>query len=107
LSIVFTDPSVYKGEGAAAEDLVVGIFRKNAAELPVELVRGTPILFRTVKVSHPELSLYESTDHEGNQVERESQRQHIYWKWIVGLLDGREHQVQRQRYSTWPTEGRG
>jgi hypothetical protein len=49
--VVFTDPSVYKGEGAAAEDLVVSIFRKNASALPVELVRGTPILFRQVKVN--------------------------------------------------------
>jgi len=49
--VVFTDPSVYKGEGAAAEDLVVSIFRKNASALPVALVRGTPILFRHVKVN--------------------------------------------------------
>ena len=49
--MVFTDPSVYKGEGAAAEDLVVSIFRKKVIELPVDLVRGMPILFRQIKVS--------------------------------------------------------
>ena len=39
------------------EDFVVSIFRKRESELPVDLVRGTPILFRRVKVSNLELSV--------------------------------------------------
>jgi hypothetical protein len=61
--VVFTDPSVYKGEGAAAEDLVVSIFRKKVSDLPVDLVRGTPILFRRIKVSLYKLLFHDPTDH--------------------------------------------
>ena len=66
--MVFTDPSVYKGEGAAAEDLVIGIFRKKVADLPVELEPGTPILFRRVKVSTSDLSPSFTANCKGNGI---------------------------------------
>jgi hypothetical protein len=53
LSIVVSDPSVYKGAGADAEDLVITIFRKKAADLPTALQRGMPVLIRDMKVSTP------------------------------------------------------
>jgi hypothetical protein len=49
--LVVTDPSAYKGEGADAQDFVISIFRKNPADFPANLQRGTPMLFRDMVVS--------------------------------------------------------
>lgn len=49
LSVVITDPSTYTGD-ASGEDMVITIFRPSIAALPADLPRGTPILFRQLKV---------------------------------------------------------
>jgi hypothetical protein len=91
---VFTDPSAYKGEGASAEDLVVSIFRKNASELPSDLVRGTPVLFRRVKVILFKLLLHLSTESIDHQIQRESEGEYVYRGRIVGLSVGGQTPIQ-------------
>jgi len=49
-----------------AEDFVVSIFRKRESELPVDLVRGTPILFRRVKVSLKALRSHDFAESPGH-----------------------------------------
>jgi hypothetical protein len=50
VSLVVTDPSNYKGTGDA-ENFVLTVFRAKEAELPLNVVPGTPILVRDVRVS--------------------------------------------------------
>ncbi|ORY23800.1 hypothetical protein BCR39DRAFT_342435 [Naematelia encephala] len=50
MSVVIADPTTHD-EGHASNDIVVTVFRKTEADLPVNVLPGTPILFRGLRIS--------------------------------------------------------
>lgn len=49
VEIIITDPTIYTGD-SSGEDKLIALFRRDISSLPGSIPRGTPILFRKLKV---------------------------------------------------------